>query len=98
MQIVQLNSLRPTNDQFCANLRVRLKASLPLMKALKPFAATFFSEYFLSTERDDETNGKGGEDDKVGELISFDDKGKGKETDEAWTTEWGTQAGFHTGL
>ncbi|TKA54628.1 hypothetical protein B0A53_03035 [Rhodotorula sp. CCFEE 5036] len=83
---------------FCANLRVRLKASLPLMKALKPFAATFFSEYFLSTERDDETNGKGGEDDKVGELISFDDKGKGKETEEAWTTGWGTQAGFHTGL
>lgn len=96
--IVQLNSLRPTNDQFCANLRIRLKASLPLMKALKPFAATFFSEYFLSTERDDETNGKAGEDDKVGELISFDDKGKGKETEEAWTTEWGTQAGFHTGL
>ncbi|GAA5980178.1 hypothetical protein JCM10908_001563 [Rhodotorula pacifica] len=98
--IVQLNSLRPTNDQFCANLRVRLKASLPLMKALKPFAATFFSEDFLTNERDDEKNGKAAEDDKVGELISFDDKGKGKgkETDEPWTTEWGTQAGFHTGL
>ncbi|KPV78640.1 uncharacterized protein RHOBADRAFT_33366 [Rhodotorula graminis WP1] len=49
--ILQLNSLRPTNDQFCAQLRVRLKASLPLMKALKPFAQTFFSEWFLSPDR-----------------------------------------------
>lgn len=34
-QVVQLNSLRPTNDAFCALLRTRLKASLPMMKSLK---------------------------------------------------------------
>lgn len=69
------------------------------MKALKPFAATFFSEYFLSNGFDDEKNSKSANEEvKVGELISLDDKGKGKETDEAWTTEWGTEAGFHTGL
>ncbi|BGP45006.1 hypothetical protein JCM10450v2_000821 [Rhodotorula kratochvilovae] len=117
--ILQLNSLRPTNDQFCAQLRVRLKASLPLMKALKPFAATFFSEWFLSPDRERDRDrerdgdpsapaaGRKNGDDKVGELISFGDgsdageKGKGKEVDssgEPWTTEWGTESGFHTGL
>ncbi|GAA6062763.1 hypothetical protein JCM10212_005559 [Sporobolomyces blumeae] len=100
--IVQLNSLRPTNDAFCANLRIRLKASLPMMKSLKPFSHTFFSEWYLSPERheEDDKRKRKAEDDKVGELISFDDKGKGKETDsdDEWTTEWGTEAGFHAGL
>ncbi|GAA5832894.1 hypothetical protein JCM11251_000520 [Rhodosporidiobolus azoricus] len=98
--VVQLNSLRPTNDQFCANLRVRLKAALPLMKSLKPFANTFFSEWFLSPEREQEEMYKKADDAKVGELISFDDKGKGREVDddEPWNTEWGIDAGFHAGL
>ncbi|GAA5952670.1 hypothetical protein JCM10213_005221 [Rhodosporidiobolus nylandii] len=95
--IVQLNSLRPTNDQFCANLRVRLKAALPMMKSLKPFANTFFSEWFLSPERELEELRKKEQDSAVGELISFDEKGKGKEVDD-WTTEWGVDAGFHAGL
>ncbi|GAA5851479.1 hypothetical protein JCM3766R1_002241, partial [Sporobolomyces carnicolor] len=99
--VVQLNSLRPTNDQFCANLRVRLKASLPMMKSLKPFSHTFFSEWFLSPDYDrrDDVNKK--DRPAVGELISFDnDKGKAKEldVDEPWTTQWGTESGFHTGL
>lgn len=68
------------------------------MKALKPFAATFFSEYFLTSDRDDDEKAAAPEDAKVGELISFDDKGKGKETQEPWTTEWGTAGGYHTGL
>ncbi|GAA5950368.1 hypothetical protein JCM3765_004522 [Sporobolomyces pararoseus] len=98
--VVQLNSLRPTNDQFCANLRVRLKASLPMMKSLKPFSHTFFSEWYLSPDYEQEDRKKKEEDAKVGELISFDEKGKGKEldADEPWTTQWGTESGFHTGL
>ncbi|GAA5899938.1 hypothetical protein JCM6882_007007 [Rhodosporidiobolus microsporus] len=98
--VIQLNSLRPTNDQFCANLRVRLKAALPLMKSLKPFANTFFSEWFLSPEREQEEMKKKEDDAKVAELISFDDKGKGREVDDnrPWTTEWGVDAGFHAGL
>ncbi|GAA5937064.1 hypothetical protein JCM1841_002790 [Sporobolomyces salmonicolor] len=99
--IVQLNSLRPTNDQFCQHLRARLKASLPLMKALKPFSHTFFSEWFLSPEREEDERKKTEQDAKVGELISFDEKGKGKEEIEEvreWTTEWGTEEGFHAGL
>ncbi|BGP28952.1 hypothetical protein JCM10296v2_000688 [Rhodotorula toruloides] len=96
--IVQLNSLRPTNDAFCANLRVRLKASLPLMKTLKPFANTFFSEWFLSPDREDEERRKKDEENKVAELISFDEKGKGKEDDEPWTTESGIDGRFHAGL
>lgn len=102
-QVVQLNSLRPTNDQFCANLRVRLKAALPMMKSLKPFANTFFSEWFLSPEREQEemkSEKEPKKEPKVEELISFDDKGKGKEVDESreWTTEWGIDGGFHIGL
>ncbi|GAA5899035.1 uncharacterized protein JCM6883_003516 [Sporobolomyces salmoneus] len=98
--VVQLNSLRPTNDQFCANLRVRLKASLPMMKSLKPFSHTFFSEWYLSPDYDQEDRKKKEDDAKVGELISFEDKGKAKEldADEPWTTQWGTESGFHTGL
>ena len=55
-QTLQLNSLRPANDAFCELLRTRLKACLPLMKALKPFARTFFSEYLLSPEALEELN------------------------------------------
>lgn len=58
--VLQLNSLKPTNDNFCAILRTRLKACLPKMKSLQPFAETFFSEYFLlttSTEKEMKTLG-----------------------------------------
>lgn len=74
------------------------------MKALKPFAQTFFSEWFLSPERDRERDGETtpAPTPGVGELISFGDetKGKGREVvdDEPWTTEWGTESGFHAGL
>lgn len=67
------------------------------MKALKPFSGTFFSEYFLSDAHTELEKAGAQETGKVDELISFDDKGKGKEADEPWTTESGTK-GFHTGL
>lgn len=103
-QVLQLNSLRPTNDAFCAVLRTRLKANLPLMKSLKPFSRTFFSEWFLSPERELEVGmekKQKEEEIKVEELISFEeDKGKGKELEEelGWTTKMGTGAGYHGGL
>ncbi|GAA5978525.1 hypothetical protein JCM11641_007973 [Rhodosporidiobolus odoratus] len=98
--VLQLNSLRPTNDQFCANLRVRLKAALPLMKTLKPFAKTFFSEWYLRPEREQEELRRKSQEAKVGDLISLNDQGKGKEVeeDQPWTTESGMDAGFHAGL
>jgi hypothetical protein len=70
-----------------------------MMKSLKPFANTFFSEWFLSPEREQEEM-KNEKETKVAELISFDDKGKGKESEEdrEWTTEWGIDAGYHIGL
>lgn len=68
------------------------------MKALKPFANTFFSEWFLSPDREDEERRKKDEESKVAELISFDEKGKGKEDDEPWTTESGIDGRFHAGL
>lgn len=102
-QVLQLNSLRPTNDAFCAVLRTRLKANLPLMKSLKPFSRTFFSEWYLSPERELEVGmeKKQKEEVNVGELISFDDdKGKGRALEEEleWTTKMGTGAGYHGGL
>ncbi|SCV68775.1 BQ2448_896 [Microbotryum intermedium] len=109
--VLQLNSLRPTNDAFCATLRTRLKACLPMMKALKPFSHTFFSEHFLNPhpeneEGDAEGKGLSGKNEpEVGQLISFgegetgadDSKGKQKEVKE-YTTEAGTGHGFHGGL
>ncbi|SCZ90894.1 BZ3500_MvSof-1268-A1-R1_Chr1-3g02357 [Microbotryum saponariae] len=109
--VLQLNSLRPTNDAFCATLRRRLKASLPMMKALSPFSRTFFSEHYLNpvSEKDDaDADGTGASEKPepvVGQLISFgegdseakDFKGKQKEVNE-YTTEAGTGHGFHGGL
>lgn len=71
-----------------------------MMKSLKPFSETFFSEWYLSPDYDQEDRKRKEQDAKVGELISFEDKGKGKEldADEPWTTQWGTESGFHTGL
>lgn len=49
-QIVQLTSLRPTADAFCALLREALKAELQRgqMKAVKGFVKTCYSETLIS--------------------------------------------------
>ncbi|KAM0793168.1 hypothetical protein ACM66B_000642 [Microbotryomycetes sp. NB124-2] len=96
--VLQLNSLRPTNDAFCANLRTRLKANLPMMKALKPFANTFFSEFFLGDDVDKIADAeKKNADDKVGELISLGD-GNERGASKEFTTGSGTGQGYHGGL
>jgi hypothetical protein len=103
-QVVQLNSLRPTNDAFCASLRTRLKASLPMMKSLKPFSHTFFSEHFLNQLEGDAKSEPPTpiQEVEVADLLQLGDdmKGKGKAEDEQreYTTEHGTGKGFHSGL
>ncbi|KAM0755549.1 TBC-domain-containing protein [Meredithblackwellia eburnea MCA 4105] len=108
--VLQLNSLRTTNDAFCAALRTQLKAAVPMMKSLKPFSRTFFSEWFLSPDREFDAEvalRKKEEKAKVGELISFDEKepeksekprelAEGEDTE--WTTRAGTSIGYHGGL
>lgn len=78
-----------------------------MMKGLKPFSKTFFSEWFLAPERDGElpigerSNSLSLGDDKVevGELIVLDEKGKGKEEEGVeWTTGSGMDSGYHGGL
>ncbi|KAK4058097.1 hypothetical protein OIO90_000836 [Microbotryomycetes sp. JL221] len=97
--VLQLNSLRPTNDAFCANLRTRLKANLPLMKALKPFANTFFSEFYINDGEEKALESKTKmEEAKVGELISFGDGEKPKDEIKDFTTGSGTEQGYHGGL
>lgn len=51
LQIVQLTSLRPTADAFCALLREALKAELQRgqMKAVKTSVKTCYSEALIST-------------------------------------------------
>jgi len=46
LKVVQLTSLRPAADQFCAQLSMALKAELQAgkMKTVKPFAKTCYSE------------------------------------------------------
>lgn len=97
---MQLNSLRPTNDAFCASLRTRLKASLPMMKSLKPFSHTFFSEYFL--EQIDGMDGRKSEPvtpaEEVNDLIQLGDEKKALDDQRDFTTEHGTGRGHHGGL
>lgn len=76
-----------------------------MMKALKPFSKTFFSEWFLAPERDDDLPAGERSNSKVevGEWISLDDKvnekGKGREEEgNEWTTGSGIDHGFHGGL
>lgn len=74
-----------------------------MMKALKPFSHTFFSEWYLSPDREldgEAAAAKKQQDEKVGELISFgDEKGKGKEAeDREFTTEGDMGHGYHGGL
>ena len=71
-----------------------------MMKSLKPFSHTFFSEWFLSPDYDRGDDVKKKDRPACGDQSSFDDKGKAKEldVDEPWTTQWGTESGFHTGL
>lgn len=72
------------------------------MKALSPFSKTFFSEWFLSPEREgllDDVFKRKPVDPNVGELITLDDKGKEKDEGEReFTTESETGQGFHGGL
>lgn len=51
MQVVQLTSLRPTADLFCALLRDGLKIELQRgqMKSVKSFIKTCYSEALIST-------------------------------------------------
>nr|ASF90223.1 hypothetical protein SPAR02025 [Bartheletia paradoxa] len=46
--VIQINNLRPTCDAFCAQLRTNLRTQLPLMKSLKPFVRTCYSEVVLA--------------------------------------------------
>lgn len=73
------------------------------MKGLKPFSKTFFSEWFLAPERDEDFVANEGNSEKdqvpVGDLIAVDEKGKGKEEEGSeWTTGSGVEDGFHGGL
>lgn len=79
------------------------------MKPLKPFIKSFFSEWFLSPDRDNdaETGAKKLEEEgvQVGDLISFaDEKEKKKELEHvedevtAWTTRGGAGGQYHGGL
>ena len=78
-----------------------------MMKTLKPFAKTFFSEWFLSPDRDADLqveNRASVSMSKVGELISWDEKSSDKTRDllagedVEWTTKSGTSNGYHGGL
>ncbi|PCH44470.1 TBC-domain-containing protein [Wolfiporia cocos MD-104 SS10] len=57
--IVQLTSLRPTADLFCALLRDSLKIDLQRgrMKAVKGFVKTCYSEVLLASAENDEKDG-----------------------------------------
>jgi len=77
VEVVQLTSLRPQADQFCALLSVGLKAELQAgkMKSVKPFSKTCYSENLIldsspvaDKEREDGSLIDGG--DKVGEEAS----------------------------
>ena len=73
-KVVQLTSLRPAADQFCALLSIALKAELQAgkMKTVKPFSKTCYSENLIldsspvaDKEREDGSLIDGGE--KAGE-------------------------------
>ena len=90
-QILQLNALRPTCDQFAAQLRTQLRAALPLMKSLKPLSRTFYSEVLV-----DEDGEKKAE--PAVSLIDVEDKDP-KASDQAeWNTVSGLEKGWHAGL
>lgn len=61
--VVQLTSLRPTADQFCALLRDALKVQLQLgkMKAIKGFVKTCYSEVLIPLDNIDGTSATDGE-------------------------------------
>ncbi|KAI0306008.1 TBC-domain-containing protein [Multifurca ochricompacta] len=78
--VVQLTSLRPVADQFCALLSMALKAELQAgkMKTVKPFSKTCYSEYLVSDtspvsekEREDGSLIDGGEKAGEGDLPVF---------------------------
>lgn len=76
LQVVQLTSLRPAADQFCALLSAALKAELQAgkMKSVKPFSKTCYSENLVldaspvaDKEREDGSLIDGGEKTAAGE-------------------------------
>ncbi|EJU03585.1 TBC-domain-containing protein [Dacryopinax primogenitus] len=70
---VQLTSLRPTADSFCAQLRDALKAQLPQMKKLRPFIRVCYSEHLIKQDGEEyidaEDDVKDGLEDGVDETI-----------------------------
>ncbi|KZP01665.1 TBC-domain-containing protein [Calocera viscosa TUFC12733] len=75
---VQLTSLRPTADAFCAQLRDALKAQLPQMKRLRPFVRVSYSEHLIKEDGEEYMDGE--DDVKDGE-----DQGDADDVQEAKT-------------
>ncbi|KAK2463836.1 hypothetical protein APHAL10511_004141 [Amanita phalloides] len=75
--IVQLTSLRPTADAFCAHLRDALKVELQQgqMKAVKAFVKTCYSEALVSTSSNVADNER-----EDGSLVSEDKPGAAPST------------------
>ncbi|KAI0255728.1 TBC-domain-containing protein [Lactifluus subvellereus] len=78
--VVQLTSLRPAADQFCALLSMALKAELQAgkMKAVRPFSKTCYSENLVldsspvaDKEREDGSLIDGGEKAREGDAPAF---------------------------
>ena len=93
-----MKSLKVIKSPFHRSHTVKPRLTRALL--FQPFSHTFFSEWFLSPERDGADPPKLDHETKVGTLISLDDdKGKGKEEGESeWTTESGQGSGYHSGL
>lgn len=80
MKVVQLTSLRPAADQFCALLSTALRSELQAgrMKTVKPFAKTCYSENLVldtspvaDNEREDGSLIDGGEKTGEGRTAAF---------------------------
>ena len=92
-QILQLNALRPTCDQFAAQLRTQLRAALPLMKSLKPLSRTFYSEVLVNEEGEKKTEAQ-----PAVSLIDMEEKDPKAAEQSEWTTVSGVEGGWHAGL
>ena len=80
LKVVQLTSLRPAADQFCALLSTALRAELQAgkMKTVKPFSKTCYSENLVldsspvaGNEREDGSLIDGGEKNGEGHTRAF---------------------------
>lgn len=85
---MHIAALQPTCESFCELLKVHLKSNVPLMKPLRPFIKTFYSEIIMMSEAGD-VKAAGGDDEK---KLALDG------TEEGGTTSGGLDAGFHGGL